>query len=436
MVNKKETLIVGCGETACSVARYLSQKNISFAVADNSQTPKKHQSMARDYPNAPMYLGEFDADVFCRAEAIIVSPGVPTQSPALRAATARGIPMYGDIEIFARECPPDKIVLGVTGSNGKSTVCRLLADMAIAAGHTCALGGNYGKPALDLLDDSVDVYVLELSSFQLETTYSLSGHIAAILNIRADHLDRYTSLEGYAQAKHRILQSCRVSVLGRGVTDAPVDISFGLDEPQDKHFGIRCVDAKNYIASGDSLWLDTDEIRLVGRHGWLNIMAALAIGTAAGFQKEAMLNAVRKFSGLPHRISVVSHCRDAIWIDDSKATNVASTMAALESMEGACIWLGGGLGKGADFSPLRDVARQKVRLAILYGHDARLMAQALDSMVAVKVVKTLDEAVSIASRQVQSNETVLLSPACASWDQYRDYKERGEHFLHLLQQET
>lgn len=432
-----DVLIVGLGETGFSVARRLAATATPFSVVDSRVSPPKLDALAAECPDAMVHTGAFDAELFRRASQIVLSPGVSMREAAVRAAMDAGVPVVGDIELFARTVAPSDKVLTVTGSNGKSSVCRLLADMAAASGRCAALGGNYGRPALDLLDaeEPPELYVLELSSFQLETTRSLRGHIAVLLNITADHLDRYDSMDDYARAKMRIFRSCDAAVFERGrgfqAPDAGRVVSFGMDEPEAGHFGVVADGGGAQIACGDEPWLPVSDLPLPGRHGQLNVMAALAAGLAAGLPKRGMLEAVRAFTGLPHRLEFVGAYRGARWINDSKATNVAAAISALESLEDACIWIGGGSDKAGDYGPLREVLRRRAHRAVVYGRAARKIADAVGDAVPVAVVKTLAEAVDDARKHLRERDTVLLSPACASLDQYADYRERGEHFAAL-----
>lgn len=439
-----DVLVVGLGVTGMSVARHLASYGIPFAVADNRKQPPNHARFARDYPDVPLYLGEFDDRLFRSASEIVLSPGVSPKTPAVSSAISEGVPVFGDIEIFMRQRAPGKAVLAVTGSNGKSTVCCLLAEMAKCAGRRYALGGNYGNPVLDLIrtEEPPDVYILELSSFQLETTYSLRQHVGAVLNISDDHLDRYASIEEYAEVKRRIFRESCFAVCNReelsypppGSTDIR-SVSFGLDEPANGHYGIRIKDGKHYVAYGNRLLMPTSEIPMPGRHGWLNALAAMAVGSSAGFPQPAMLQAIREFVGLPHRMQNIGLYAGMQWVNDSKATNVAATVAALESVDHPCIWLAGGVHKGGCLSPLAEAARH-TRMAIFYGEAAGQLADAVGGAVPVTVTATLDEAVAHAARERRKGETVLLSPACTSFDQYENYAGRGEHFMDLVRNLT
>ncbi len=441
-----KTLVAGLGETGASVARFLHRRSKPFMVADDGLQSSACTEFTKLYPEAEVRLGDFDERFFLGADEIVLSPGVPLKAPAVQTALAAGIPVIGDIELFARTLAATEAVrrpvIAVTGSNGKSTVTTLVADMAACAGLKAAAGGNLGPPALDLIDDGerVDLYVLELSSFQLETTYSLTPEAATVLNVSQDHFDRYSSLADYAKAKQRVYRGCRTAVLNREepyrfeIEPSSEVISFGLDAASKGRFGVVPTGDGDAIAYDAQIWLACRELgRLPGDSGVLNAQAALALGYAAGLPRAAMVEALRRFKGLPHRLQPVGTLDGATWINDSKATNVAAAVAALASVGRPCVWIAGGDGKGADFSPLC-AAAGKVREAILIGRDAPAIADAVSATVRVQFAENFEDAVTRARAAAMEGDYVLLSPACSSLDMFSSYVERGDRFVRIFQE--
>ncbi len=442
------TLIAGLGETGVSVARFLQRCRRPFVVADSRRCPPACDEFKKTWPHVELRLGDFDESFFLGADCIVLSPGVALKTPAVQSALAAGIPVIGDIELFARALADDetgrKPVVAVTGSNGKSTVTTLVADMASRAGLQVAAGGNLGPPALDLIADGItaDLYVLELSSFQLETTQSLAPAASVVLNISEDHFDRYDSLADYVRAKQRVHRNSRAVVLNRE-DPHPLDfepsakvIGFGLDAPDDGHFGVVQTRTGSAIAYGAQAWLACHELgALPGDSGVLNAQAALALGCAVGLPRAAMVEALRRFEGLPHRLQTLGARDGVTWINDSKATNVAAAVAALSNIAQPCVWIAGGDGKGADFSPLHDVLGG-VRAAILIGRDAPAIAAALPATVPVQFAQDFDDAVARARAAANAGDCVLLSPACSSLDMFSGYAERGARFARAFQEQA
>lgn len=435
--NARRTLIVGLGMTGLSVARYLHARGEVFTVIDSRAEPPQRQALRTIDPDAPVLVGEFDPALFADAARLIVSPGVPVRHPAIAAARANGVEVIGDIELFAREVKAP--IVAITGSNGKSTVTTLFAAMARQAGYRVVAGGNLGPPALDLLArPAPDVYVLELSSFQLETTVSLAPAAAAVLNLSADHLDRYESLENYAAAKARIFNGAQIEVINRddsnvaAMAAASRCISFGLNAPADGHYGLRRDRGRTWLSRGSTPVLAEDELQIRGRHNTANALAALALGEALGetmgLPPEPMARVLRSFTGLPHRCQRIAERRRVTWYNDSKATNVGATLAALAGLPGKIVLIAGGEGKGQDFSPLRAALTGKGRAAVLFGRDAGIIAEAIEGSVPTVRAADLRTAVNEAARLAQPGDGVLLAPACASFDMFRDYAHRGEVF--------
>jgi UDP-N-acetylmuramoylalanine--D-glutamate ligase len=439
-----KTLIVGLGETGLSCARYLMRQGVPAAVTDSREQPPGLQRLRDELPDLALFLGGFQPQVFAAAERIIVSPGVALTEPLVAAALARGVPVLGDIELFARAVQAP--VVAITGSNGKSTVTSLVAAMAARAGRRVAVGGNLGQPALDLLDEAAELYVLELSSFQLETTRSLRPLAAVVLNVSPDHMDRYPDLAAYAAAKAGIYAGARVAVVNRDdplvaamQPAAPRVIGFTLGSPGAADYGLGERANQTWLWRGDQPLLAAAELLIPGRHNLANALAALALGEAAGLPSESCLQALRAFPGLPHRSQLLAEKAGVRWYNDSKGTNVGACIAALEGLHGAgqapsTLLIAGGDGKGADFAPLAPVAARCARAVILIGRDAPLIAAALDGKVPLFRAPDLGAAVQMAAEQARPGDRVLLSPACASFDMFRNYEERGERFAAAVEE--
>lgn len=433
-------LVVGLGTSGASAIRYLTAKNASIVATDSRTAPAKIEALRTEFPQVEFRTGGFSApDPLSQFEQAILSPGVSPEEPFVRQLVTAGIELIGDIELFARALSLSLTspVLAITGSNGKSTVTTLIGEMARRAGLRVAVGGNLGTPALDLLADDIQLYVLELSSFQLETTHSLKPAAAVWLNFSADHLDRHGTLEAYAAAKTRVFAGAGQAVVNR--QDATVmrhaperAISFGLDAPAAGHYGLIERDGARWLACGDQALLPLADLRIQGLHNAANALAALAVATLAGVPRQAAVDALREFPGLPHRCEWVAEAGGVVWINDSKGTNVGATLAALEGLPAPIVWLGGGQGKGQDFSPLRQLLSRKGRAALLFGDAALKLQHALTGALPVECVDHLETAVVRARLLARPGDCVLLSPACASLDQFNNYLERGDRFRSLV----
>jgi len=429
MASHEEIIVVGLGITGLSVVRYLLARGHRPVVMDSrAEPPGKGQLPA----GASWCDGGLDGERLARAKMIVLSPGVPLATPAIRMAAQAGVEIVGDVELFAREARAP--IVAITGSNGKTTVTTLVGEMARQAGWQVGVGGNIGTPALELLDDAAQLYVLELSSFQLETTRSLRPAAATVLNVSEDHMDRYASLEEYRAAKLNIYRGAGCAVINRDDplthTRAAARIaSFGRDN---NGYGL--------VYEGDDCWLTAEGERLVkasglalsGQHNLLNLLAALALAEAVGIPRTAAVAAMKGFRGLPHRCERLPDKLGGCWINDSKATNVGATLAAIdglrEAVPGRLYVILGGDGKDADFSPLAP-ALSGLAATLCFGRDGAKLAALSDNS---RLVASLDEAVAWLAGQVRSGDWVLLSPACASLDMYRNYMERGDHFRRLV----
>jgi len=430
-------IVVGLGKSGMSVVRHLARRGQPFAVVDTRANPPELATLQAQYPEIEVRCGELDVDFLCRASELLVSPGLAVSTPALQAAAARGVKLSGDIELFAREARAP--IVAITGSNAKSTVTTLVGEMAQAAGRKVAVGGNLGTPALDLLNDDVELYVLELSSFQLETTEQLNAEVATCLNVSEDHMDRYAGLPAYHQAKHRIFRGARQVVvnrddrLSRPLVGEEVPVwSFGLGKPDFKGFGLIEENGEKHLAFQFEVLMPARELKMRGAHNQSNALAALALGHAVGLPFAAMLQTLRTFAGLPHRCQWVGERAGVSYYDDSKATNVGAALAAIGGLgadiDGKLVLIAGGDGKGADFSALREPIARYCREVILLGRDAGRLASVLQDAVALKQVQGLEEAVQRAAECALPGDAVLLSPACASLDMFRNFEERGRLF--------
>lgn len=432
-------LLVGLGATGVSCARYLNRLGQAVRVLDSRAEPPGLAQLGALREALDLRLGSFDTAALDGVSEVVVSPGVSLDEPLLLEARRRGLPLIGDIEIFARAAPAS--IAAITGSNGKSTVTSLLAELATAGGLTARAGANLGTPALDLLEGEVpDLYVLELSSFQLETTYSLRSSAACILNITADHIDRHGSLERYAAAKARILSGAQAVVLNRddrmvmAMWDGRTPcFRFGLGAPGAGEYGVIEAAEGAMLARGAQHLMPASRLKLRGRHNVANALAALAMAEALGLDPAGLLAALAAFPGLPHRAEWVAEYGGIAWINDSKGTNVGAAVAAITGMDGPVVLIAGGDGKGADFRPLAEAARGRVRAAVLLGRDAPALEALLADVCATVRVAGIEEAVAEAARLAAPGDTVLLSPACASTDLYSDYAERGRRFAAAVQ---
>jgi UDP-N-acetylmuramoylalanine--D-glutamate ligase len=436
------TLVVGLGATGLSCARFLAKQGVEVAVTDSREQPPAVAAIRGELPDVALFLGGFDADIFARAERIVVSPGVPLREPLIAAARRRGVEVVGDIELFARmvEAP----VIAITGSNGKSTVTTLVGEMARQAGRQVRVGGNLGTPALDLIEDvEPDLYVLELSSFQLESVTSLHCLAATVLNISPDHLDRYASLDEYARAKQQVYVGAQLQVINRddvraaalAVQGAP-RVSFGLGEPDGDNFGVVDTGAGAWIVRGSERWMPVAHLRIAGRHNLANALAALALADAAGLDRQAMLQVLREFQGLPHRTQWVAERNGVAWYNDSKATNIGATLAAVRGFDGPLVLIAGGQGKGADFADLAEGLDERVKAVVLIGEATDEIERALGKRLPIWRAASMREAVAVAAELAVAGDLVLLSPACASFDMFNNYQHRGEMFTQAVQELT
>ncbi|MEW5943170.1 MAG: UDP-N-acetylmuramoyl-L-alanine--D-glutamate ligase [Pseudomonadota bacterium] len=446
-LKNKAVLVLGLGVTGLSLARWLRAQGACVAVADSRDDPPQAAKLKEEMPEVPLFAGAFRAEPFYGAEILAISPGVPLAEPLVVATLGRGIPVVGDIELFAQALPAGSKVLAITGSNGKSTVTEMVGAMARACGRNTVVAGNIGLPVLDALArvererEQVDLWVLELSSFQLETTESLNAMAATVLNVSEDHLDRYPGMAEYAAAKARIFQGDGVQVLNRDDAfsmkmriDGRKTATFGLGEPQaEGDFGLRSIGGERWLAEGQRNLMPLAQLPLAGLHNAANALAALALCRAAGLPYPPLLEALVKFKGLPHRVEKVAELDGVTFFDDSKGTNVGATAAALSGMPRKVVLIAGGDGKGQDFSPLAGPVAGHARAVVLIGRDAPLIEAALRvSGVPMLRAADMDEAVRTGFEAAQPGDAVLLSPACASFDMFRNYEHRAQAFVEAV----
>jgi len=434
------TIIIGLGKTGMSCARFLAGRGERFTVIDSRTNPPELGRFTQDFPGVSLFLGEFDPQLLQAARLLIISPGVPADHPAIREAVNNGVELVGDIELFARHA--NAPVVAVTGSNGKSTVAALISAMINAAGLNVCLGGNFGTPALSFLEKSrPDFYVLELSSFQLETVRSMDAVAAVVLNISADHMDRYPGLDEYARTKQRIYAGTgsmvvnyddhRVAAMAQAGRKT---LGYSLSSPGPGDFGLGNHAGTEWLYHGGQKLMPVAEMLLKGRHNVSNALAALALGYAIDLPIKSMLAVLKNFSGLPHRCEWVADIRGTSWINDSKGTNPGATCAAIEGLAGKddLVLIAGGDGKGADFSALADSVTGRVHAVVLIGRDAKIIAAALGDKTRIDFADSMDAAVQLAARLARPGDKVLLSPACASFDMFRDYQDRGHKFIEAV----
>jgi UDP-N-acetylmuramoylalanine--D-glutamate ligase len=447
-LENKQVLVLGLGDTGLSALRWLKSRGAVLSVADSREVLPSVHKLQAEMPEVSITLGAFKPEIFTNAELIVISPGVALAEPEVQAAIARGVKVVGDVELFAQYRNPVAKVIAITGSNGKTTVTSLVGEMCKAACLKTVVAGNIGLPVLDALfqaeqaGDTPDVYVLELSSFQLETTSSLIADAATVLNISEDHMDRYESLPDYAAAKARIFEHANLQVLNRqdawsdGMVLPELDyVTFGTDAPKvTTDYGLLAKDGELNLACGQQALLPVSELQIEGLHNAANALAALALCRAIGIDFDPLLSVLRRFKGLPHRVEWVAEIASVAFYDDSKGTNVGATCAALAGLNAASdkkvVLIAGGDGKGQDFSPLRIPVKNKARAVVLIGRDGGLIADALAAIPVPQIqASSMEDAVEKAFAAAQAGDAVLLSPACASFDMFRNYVHRAEVFI-------
>ena len=427
--------VIGTGITGLSVARFLAQQKQAFVLLDTRTSPPNLEKIKTEFPNVEVELGELNPDTLLHCDEIILSPGVAIETPAITAAKNAGIPVVGDIELFVRYAKAP--IVAITGSNAKSTVTTLVGEMAKNAGINVAVGGNLGTPALELLADEIELYVMELSSFQLETVTKLNAKVATILNISADHLDRYADMRAYILAKLRVYFGAEHIVVNRNdvLTHPPLaantkPIYFG-GKADFGSFGLIEENGEVFLAKNLKPLLSARDLKISGKHNIDNALAALALGDAAGIPINAMVNTLKEFRGLHHRCEFVANKSGVDFYNDSKGTNIGATVAAINGLARApakLIVIAGGEGKGQDFTELKPVLEKNNCHLILIGRDAPVIAEAVSGSVRAEFANSLQLAIDAAYAQAAVGDAVLLSPACASFDMFKNYEDRGQQF--------
>lgn len=438
---QRKAMVVGLGKTGLSAARYLARQGYSVAVTDSRDKPPSLEALREQLPDVAVFVGGFSELALANADVVVVSPGVPLQDPFIARARETGAELVGDVELFARVA--SRPVVAVTGSNGKSTVATLVALMAEEADMQVGVGGNLGTPALDLLaDENNEIYVLELSSFQLESTYSLRTSAAVVLNVTADHLDWHGNMESYAKAKGRIYRNAGICIFNRDdawsrrlASDLPQSTSFGLNVAVNgDDFGLLDLDGRSWLARGHQPLLAVEELKLTGAHNHANALAGLALGYAAGLPLAPMLKVLRNFAGLPHRMEWVAQRNGVVFVNDSKGTNVGAAIAAVRGTDMPLVLIAGGEGKRQDFAELADAAVGRVRHFVLIGRAATEIQEAVAGRIPVSRAESMRDAVELAARVANPGDMVLLSPACSSLDMFPNYEARGRAFVQAIQE--
>ena len=440
IATSKVKAIIGTGITGLSVARFLAAQGQAFVLLDTRSNPPNLEKVQQEFPNVSIVCCELDVDTLLACDEIIVSPGIAIATPAIERAKAAGISVVGDIELFVRAAKAP--IVAITGSNTKSTVTTLVGEMAKTAGINVAVGGNLGTPALELLSDSVELYVMELSSFQLETVTKLNAKVATILNISADHLDRYENMRAYILAKLRVYFGAEHIVVNRKdvLTHPPLaaavkPVYFG-GNADFGGFGL-IQDGEEFLAKNLTPLMATKELKIRGRHNVDNALAALALGDAAGIPMAAMLSTLKRFGGLRHRCEFVAEKDGVEFYNDSKGTNIGATLAAIQGLARdpqQLIVILGGEGKGQNFTELTPALRAINSKAVLIGRDAPVIAEAIGDAVEIIYADSMKDAVRKAFATANSGDAVLLSPACASFDMFKNYEDRGDQFCFAVQE--
>jgi UDP-N-acetylmuramoylalanine--D-glutamate ligase len=433
-------IIIGVGQTGQSIARYLTSRGLSFAACDTRLEGAALDLFRSEFPEVELKTGPLDNAWLSQATELVISPGVAKDQPAIRGAQDAGARLIGDIDLFAREVKAP--IVAITGSNGKSTVTTLVGQMASDAGVQCEVGGNIGIPVLDLLaKPEAQLYVLELSSFQLETTHDLRPSAATVLNLSADHMDRYLGMADYHQAKQRVYRHCSTAVVNRDdpltrplVPSTTTVVTFGLSAPDLKQYGILERDGERYLALGAKPLMAVSEMKMRGTHNEANALAALALGASQGFNLDSMLATLRNFAGLEHRCQWVAETDGVAWFNDSKGTNLGATLAAVQGLgetlvdDAKLILIAGGQAKGQQFGELKAATDRYLRSLILIGEDANLLANDL-AFENTLFAESITDAVRVANEQACAGDLVLLSPACASFDMFKGFEDRGRQYV-------
>ena len=435
-----DAVIVGLGKTGLSCFRYLSNQGLNVAITDSREEPPELLELKTEFESASVYLGQINEQVLLASDQIILSPGVSLDNKSIKLSIENNIPVFGDIELFCQKAQAP--IIAVSGSNGKSTVTTIVAEMTRLAGLKTYVGGNIGIPALDLLSDSTpDLYVLELSSFQLETTYSLNAHASAVLNVSPDHMDRYSSFKDYVNAKKRIYSGQGLMVLNKdeeyihSIIDSKRDIIyFSLGAPEGENFGLINHNNEVWLSQGNEKIINKNQLKIKGEHNISNALAAMALAGSVNVPTNIMADVLKNFTGLEHRCQLVREIDNVSWYNDSKATNVGACIASITGLceLGNIILIAGGDSKGADLSGLNPIVKKYIKRVFLFGIDANKLADVMGSDVDKEFVNNMNEAVKGASKIADPDDIVLLAPACSSLDMYKNYQQRGDAFISAI----
>jgi len=443
-LKNKHVLVIGMGETGLSALRWLSLQGARVSIADSREHPTAILEVQEKYPQVKIYCGLFKDEAFAEVDLIVVSPGVALSESKIQAAMKRGISVVGDVELFARYRPANPKLIAITGSNGKTTVTTMVGEMCKAAGLKTIVAGNIGLPVLDALAmDAPDVYVLELSSFQLETTTSLKADVATMLNLSEDHMDRYDSLQDYAIAKAHIFYKASQQVLNRDDAWSMMmarsklgQVTFGLSSNEDESsYGLREIAGQTWLVQGEKELINIEDLKIPGLHNASNALAAVALCRGIDLDYVPIIQTLYNFKGLPHRMEWVANIDEVDYYDDSKGTNVGATCAAIaglykNGLPQKVVLIAGGEGKGQDFTPLQAAVAKNARAVVLIGRDAGIIETAIISAgVAIYRAADMAEAVTIAKKMAHVGDAVLLSPACASFDMFKNYEHRASVYL-------
>ncbi|BCE00628.1 UDP-N-acetylmuramoyl-L-alanine--D-glutamate ligase [Marinicellulosiphila megalodicopiae] len=442
IVSDKQRIILGLGKTGYSCVKFLSEKNIPVQVWDTRKNPPFLDECRKNFPNVNIILGPLNAEQLSRFDQIVISPGLPMNDPAIVYAKQQGSEVIGDVDLFVQYC--NGKIVAITGSNAKSTVTSMVGHLLESIGQKVKVGGNLGVPMLELLDIDTQVYILELSSFQLETTHELNADVATVLNVSEDHMDRYDSFSQYYMAKHRVFNGCKSIVVNRDdalsqplVSDKYPKITFSKNSPDINQYGLIELDSAMYLAKGFNPIIAVSELNLMGRHNYCNYLAALAICDCLKFEPKQFVSALSNFKGLAHRCEKIQTIDDVIFINDSKATNVGATLAAIDGLSDKNIHLIlGGVGKGADFSALKPAIEKQVKSVAIFGESKNELFELLKQNVNVNVTlqNDLKSALNFLFNTAKPNDVILLSPACASFDMFENFEDRGSKFVELVGQ--
>jgi len=435
-----DAVIVGLGKTGLSCFRYLSNQGLNVAITDSREEPPELLELKAEFESASVYLGQINEQVLLASDQIILSPGVSLDNKSIKLSIENNIPVFGDIELFCQKAQAP--IIAVSGSNGKSTVTTIVAEMTRLAGLKTYVGGNIGIPALDLLSDSTpDLYVLELSSFQLETTYSLNAHASVVLNVSPDHMDRYSSLKDYVNTKKRIYSGQGLMVLNKdeeyihSIIDSKRDtIYFSLGAPEGENFGLINHNNEVWLSQGNEKIINKNQLKIKGEHNISNALAAMALAGAVNVPTNIMADVLKNFTGLEHRCQLVREIDNVSWYNDSKATNVGACIASITGLceLGNIILIAGGDSKNADLSGLNPIVKKYIKRVFLFGIDANKLADVMGSDVDKEFVNNMNEAVKGASKIADPDDIVLLAPACSSLDMYKNYQQRGDAFISAI----